>query len=218
MLEPLNIFEPSLRPRFVPAWWTWSSSTTSSSQPTTQRCSKFTCQKILVHKDDSTSFPKVMSGFRLLTLFMVLIPTFKHMGNVSKWGVLYSPESNHFGTTKGHFILKHAHSSNHNNHTRKSHRLFALDSNNIFSLSAPARPRRLAIKELCSQFLGRSPCLHGSGWFPQSKWITHLSLQLGGTKMTTSKWISGRGGGSNHSKSFKLFLLSSLLGSSLLDL
>ena len=106
------------------------------------------------------------------------------------------------------------------NHTRKSHRLFALDSNsnNILSLSAPVGPRRLAIKELCSQFLGRSPCLHGSGWFPQSKWITHLSLQLGGTKMTTSKWISGRGGGSNHSKSFKLFLLSSLLGSSLLDL
>ena len=110
MLEPLNIFEPSLRPRFVPAWWTWSSSTTSSSQPTTQRCSKFTCQKILVHKDDSTSYPKVISGFRLLTLFMVFIPTFKHMGNVSKWGVLYSPESNHFGTTKGHLILKHAHS------------------------------------------------------------------------------------------------------------
>ena len=110
MLEPLNIFEPSLRPRFVSAWWTWSSGTTSSSQPTTQRCSKFTCQKILVHKDDSTSYPKVMSGFHLLTLFMVFIPTFKHMGNVSKWGVLYSPESNYFRTTKGHFILKHAHS------------------------------------------------------------------------------------------------------------
>ena len=73
--------------------------------------------------------------------------------------------------------------------------LFAIGFNHILSPSLHLWPRKLDIKELCSRFLEKSLCLHESGWFPQLKWTTHLCLQLGGTRMTTSRWISGRGRG-----------------------
>ena len=129
-----HLWTCELRLQFVPAWWTWSSSTTSRSQPTTRRCFRFMCQKILVDKqkysDDSHIFQKRMMVFRILTLSIVFMPMFVHM-----WDIFLEYNFFLYNTCypwNKHFIFipipKHKSTA-----TLKYLHLFALGSNNILS-------------------------------------------------------------------------------------